>query len=164
MDAKRASQDDLRLKGIIKLSRRLTTLAGITAWDQTEKFRGGGSGGLPVKQTAKRLSAWKVLNILGATSTNLSATGGYSIFNLSVRASDFFSDFFPAAIALHRGQGCSPSKVCETASVSDCWLTKLAASIVVHATVCSAAQCAPVVNTSVSTTRHFPKRASTATN
>lgn len=90
----------------------------------------------------------------------MSATGGNSIFIVGETVSDFFSDFLPVAMALHSGQGCSPSKVWETASDTDC-VRRLFASIVVHATVWSAAQCMPVVNTSAATTRYFLLRANT---
>lgn len=88
------------------------------------------------------------------------AAGGYSSFCTCVKKTDFRSDFFPAAMALHNGQGCSPSKVFETASVTD-WLQRLFASIVVQAMVCSVAQCKPVAKTSARTTRNFPQRANT---
>lgn len=78
-------------------------------------------------------------NSFGEIKIIFSATGGNSNFNFSTVASDLFSDFFPAVMALHNGHGCSPSKVFETASEKDS-LPKLAASIVVHARVCSAAQ------------------------
>ena len=139
------------------------TRAGKTVFDQTKKLRGGGTGGLAKEELAKKVCGGNNLNNAGGKSKTAAATGGNSSFITGATASDFFSVFFPAAMALQSGHGCSPSKVLETAVVRVS-LRKLLASIVVHATVCSAAQCAPVVNTSVSTTRHFPKRASTATN
>jgi len=95
--------------------------------------------------------------------TVLSATGGNSIFNTGETASDFFSAFLAAAMALHRQHGCWPSKVLPTASENESQ-RKLFASIVVHATVCSAAQCRPVARTRAVTTRNFPQRADTVTN
>jgi serine protease inhibitor len=63
-------------------------------------------------------------------------------------------------MALQSGQGCLPSKVRDTA-----WLTepqlKFSASIVVQATDCSKAQCAPVVATSVTIIAILAKRANT---
>lgn len=91
---------------------------------------------------------------------NFSGAGGYSIFKAGATASVFCWDFLAAAMARQIGQGCSPSKVCETASETVC-VQRLPASIVVHATVCSAAQCRPVVKTSATTTRNFPQRANT---
>ena len=51
---------------------------------------------------------------------NLSATGGNSILWLEETASDFFSDFLAAAMALHMQQGCLPSKVSDIASDTEC--------------------------------------------
>jgi len=116
---------------------------------------------LELPKSAKASNGGKIKIGFGAIRTNPSAAGGNSIFKTGAMASDFFSDLFPTAIALHSRQGCLPSKVWDTASVSDCWLARLDASIVVHATVCSAAQCHPVESTSARTTRHFPKRATT---
>ncbi len=93
-------------------------------------------------------------------SPRLSLTGGNSIFNVGVVAADLCADFFPAARALHNGHGCSPSNASLTASATEL-VVRLAASIVVHATVCSAAQCAPVVKTRARTTRNFPLRVNT---
>jgi len=89
-----------------------------------------------------------------------SAAGGNSIFNTDETASDFFCDFLAAAMALHRQQGCLPSNVLLTASDNES-LHRLRASIVVQATVCKAAQCAPVENTSAKTTNNLPQRAIT---
>src|ERR1700690_1811598 len=66
-------------------------------------------------------------------------------------------------MALHRQQGCRPSKVQATASMTEC-VRRLSASIVVHATVCSAAQCAPVDTTSATITQPLPNRANTTAN
>ena len=101
--------------------------------NQAKKFRGGGSGGLEKNDSAEKFSAATRLKITGANNWKFRAIGGYSSLVLPKVKSDFFSDFFPAAIALHNGQGCSPSKVWETAVENDSQL-KLAASIVVHAT------------------------------
>lgn len=90
-----------------------------------------------------------------------SATGGNSIFNTGETASDFFWAFLAAAMALHSGQGCSPSNVLATAWETDS-VQRLPASIVDHATVCSTAQCAPVARTSVITTNNLPPRTNTS--
>ena len=67
-------------------------------------------------------------------------------------------------MALHKQHGCRPSNVCFTASAREC-VRKLSASIVVHATDCSAAHGAPVIATSSSTiTPHFPSRTNTREN
>ena len=129
--------------------------------NQTKNPRGGGSGGLGKKFLAKKWDCGCNANCAGGNKIIFPATGGNSSFKFVATAADFFSEFFAAAMALHNGQRCRPSNVSDTASVSDCWLERLAASIVVHATVCSAAQCAPVVTTSAATTKNFPKRAST---
>ena len=126
-----------------------------------QAIRGGGNGGLEEMESAEKNSSATNSKSVGARTTKDSATSGNSSFNFSVSASDFCSDCFPALMALHNGQGCSPSNVCETASVRDCWLERLAASIVLHATVCSAAQCRPVARTSARTTRNFPQRTNT---
>lgn len=98
----------------------------------------------------------------GAVKAKLCASGGNSNFSFAVLALDFFSDFCPAAIARQSGQRCFPSKVWETASVTDSpW--RLPASIAVQATVCSAAQCRPVERTRARITKIFPNRASTET-
>jgi len=71
-----------------------------------------------------------------------------------------FSDFFPAAMALHRQQGCLPSNVLTTASRNEQdW--RLSASMVVQATVCSNVQCAPSVASSATTTSVLPSRTNT---
>ena len=127
-----------------------------------KKLRGGGTGGFWKVESAENSVGEKTRKYFGGTRANFSAPGGNSIFNAATTASDFFSDFLAAAMALHNGQGCSPSNVFETASETDS-VQRLSASIVVHATVCSAAQCAPVVRTSAATTRNFPQRASTTT-
>ena len=57
------------------------------------------------------------------------------------------SDFLPAAMALQRQQGWLPSKVRASAWQTEPCL-KLSASMAVQATVCSNAQCAPIVTTS----------------
>ena len=63
-------------------------------------------------------------------------------------------------MALHNGQGWLQSNVLETA-LEKFSVVRFAASIVVQATVCSAAQCRPVVKTSANTIRNFPLRAIT---
>ena len=141
---------------------RLTTLAGKSAKDQTKESRGGGTGGWEKDESAENFTSSKVKNGFGAKRVNLSAPGGNSIFNVGETDSDCFSDFLPVAVALHSGQGCSPSKVWETASDTDC-VRRLFASIVVQAMVCSAAQCSPVVRTRTMTTRNFFRRATTGT-
>src|SRR5208283_2737773 len=109
--------------------------------------RGGGGGGFGKEESAENSASENAETGLGEISVNFSATGGNSIFKVAETASDFVSAFLAAAMALHSGQGCWPSKVSETASVTDC-VQRFFASIVVHATVCSAAQCAPVARTS----------------
>ena len=101
-------------------------------------------------------------NCDGATRAGFSFARGNSNFCSCGVESFFFSDFLPAAMALQSGQGCWPSKVRDTA-----WLTepqlKFSASIVVQATDCSKAQCAPVVATSVAIITILAKRANTVT-
>ena len=63
-------------------------------------------------------------------------------------------------MALQIGQGYWPSNVRATDSESEC-VRRLSASIVVHATVCSSAQCAPSVATSEMTTKILPSRTNT---
>ena len=130
--------------------------------NQTVAARGGGTGGLLAMRFAEQSAAEQAERGWGANSLNGSVTGGNSIFNVVATAADFFSEFFAAAMARHNGHRCRPSKVCATASVTE-WDRRLPASMVVHATVCSAAQCAPVVRTSASTTAIFPTRANTGT-
>jgi hypothetical protein len=128
--------------------------------NQTKKRRGGGSGGGEENKSAKKLCCGSSSNCAGGNKFIFPATGGYSIFKDGATASDFFSAFLAAAMALHMQHGCSPSKVSETDLEKDS-LVRLAASIVVHATVCSAAQCAPVVRTSTVTIKTFRQRANT---
>ena len=109
---------------------------------------------------AERSASEKAESGLGEIKMNLSATGGNSIFKLEETASDFFSDFLAAAMALHMQQGCLPSKVSDIASDTEC-VRRFEASMVAHATVCSAVQCSPVVKTSANTTSIFPQRTST---
>ncbi len=118
--------------------------------NQAGKFRGGGSGGLEKTNSAGKFSVATRLKLTGANSRKFRAIGGYSSLVLFRLRSDFFSDFFPAAIVLHKQQGCCPSKVLEIA-VEKFSQLKLAASIVVHATDCSNAQCRPNERTSTST-------------
>jgi hypothetical protein len=127
---------------------------------QTEKFRGGGTGGLENNEATGDSVSLKTEMVFGEIKVKPSATGRNSIFKVVVRASDFFSDFLAAAMALHKGQRCFPSKVSETASETDC-VRKFVASIVAQATVCRAVQCNPVVKTSKTTTKIFPQRADT---
>ena len=94
---------------------------------------------------------------------NFAATGGNSFFTVDETDSDFFSDFFAAAMARQSGQRCFPSKVSDTASEMECD-GRLLASIVVPAMVCSSAQCAPSVVTSAKTRQIFPMRTNTPIN
>ncbi len=136
------------------------TLARKTVRGQTKQTRGGGSGGFWKIESAESSASEKARTGSGETRTNFSGAGGNSIFKAAETASDFLSDFLAAAMALQSGQRCLPSKVAETASETDC-VRRLFASIVVHATVCSAAQCTPVIRTSATTTNNFPQRANT---
>ncbi len=90
----------------------------------------------------------------------LSAVGGNSIFSVREVNSFFCCDFRLAAMALHKGQRCWPSNVWETAWEKDS-LPRLAASIVVHATVCNAAQCRPVERTKAAITKILAGRKNT---
>ena len=130
--------------------------------NQTAAARGGGTGGLSEMRSAAQSAAEKAERGWGANSLNGSATVGNSIFKTGETAADFCSEFLAVAMARHNGHRCRPSKVCATASVTE-WDRRLPASIVVHAMVCSAAQCAPVVRTSANTTTVLPIRANTGT-
>ena len=88
------------------------------------------------------------------------STGGNSIFRQTEIASDFFWDFWAAAMALQRQQGCLPSKVLHTAWAKQS-PRRFFANMAVQATLCNAAQCRPVVRTTTATTRTFPKRTNT---
>jgi len=127
-------------------------------WNYASQMRGGGTGGFGKDAAAERSASEKAESGLGEIKMNLSATGGNSILRLEETASDFFSDFLAAAMALHMQQGCRPSKVSDIASDMEC-VRRFEASMVAHATVCSAVQCSPVVKTSAKTMRHFPPRA-----
>jgi len=83
--------------------------------------------------------------------------GGNSNFCVCKVNSFFLSDFLPVAMALQIGQGYLPSNVRVTDSAKEC-VRKLSASIVVHATVCSSAQCKPSVAASAMTTEILPIR------
>jgi hypothetical protein len=64
-------------------------------------------------------------------------------------------------MALQRGQGCLPSKVCVTAWARES-RHKLSASMEVHATDWKKAQCNPMEQASASTTINLANRGSTA--
>jgi len=128
--------------------------------NQTQKLRGGGTGGSQDRESAKAFFSGSRANRPGGNSVVWPATGGNSLFNADATASDFFCSCLAAAMALHRQHGCAPSKVLLTACDKDS-LQRLLASIVVHATVCRAAQCRPVVNTRAATTANFPQRTNT---
>ena len=126
------------------------------------QLRGGGVGGWSASDSVKLFASGKSLNCDGATKTKLAGDGGNSSsFNCSVN-SFFFSDFLPAAMALHKQQGCWPSNVHVTASATE-WLRRLSASIAAQATVCKVAQCTPVVATSATITHHLANCANTGT-
>lgn len=79
--------------------------------NQAKKQRGGGSGGLRKIDSAEDFLTAIRLNRAGGNNQEFRADAKYSNLALLRSASDFFSDFFPAAIALHMQQGCLPSKV-----------------------------------------------------
>jgi len=73
------------------------------------------------------------------------------------RAWDFFSAFFPSAIALQRAQGCFPSKVrCSATGKDD--LQRLPTSIVVQAIGCRKPQCRPIEQASAAAINTLGKR------
>jgi hypothetical protein len=131
--------------------------------NQTGKLRGGGTGGFKERESARAFCSGNISNRVGETKIIFPATGGNSIFNTGETASFFFWDFLAAAMALHRQHGCFPSKVLSTAWENESQ-RRLVASMVVHATVCSAAQCSPVASTRAVTTRNLPMRANTRIN
>lgn len=63
----------------------------------------------------------------------------------------FLSACLPEEIALHRPQGCQPSNVLVTATLNKL-ARRFVASMLVHGTVCSTAQCPPGAATSAMTT------------
>jgi len=151
--------------GILKLKGKQTVRTtrcrhGKPQLNQAKSLRGGCSSGGEMKESAKWSCSGKTSNDAGEIKTIRPVAGGNSIFKIGATAADFCSDCLPTLMALQRQQGCSPSNVSETAWVKDCE-RRLFASIVVQATVCSAAQCAPVVDTSAVTTRNFARRANT---
>lgn len=147
------------LKGTI-LGLHLLTQTKTTEWNQARSNRGGGSGGLRESDRGKKSICGSQANSVGGNKLIFDASSGNSSFSTGATASESFWAFLAAAIALHMQQGCSPSNVSETASVSEC-VRRLLASIVAQATVCNAAQCRPVVWTSRTTTINLPGRANT---
>jgi hypothetical protein len=103
-----------------------------TALDYAAERRGGGTGGLLGNKDAKIWTAGNTLMVLGEMRTNFSPVGGNSNLKLGEYDSDFFSDFFPAAMALQRGQGCLPSKVLHKAAETES-VCRFSAIIAVHA-------------------------------
>ena len=134
-----------------------------SATSQAREFLGGGVGGRRGSTFANMSARGNILNEDGATRTGVSGNGGNSKLDTGGANSDLRSEFLPAAMALHKQQGCRPSNVRLTASATEC-VRKLSASMAVHATVCSAAQCAPVEITSATITHPLPKRANTTAN
>lgn len=128
--------------------------------DQTKNGRGGCSNGFWEIWFAKQSLVGKSSNFDGTIKTTFFAAGGNSSFSVSEANSFFCCVFLVAAMALHKGQRCWPSNVSETAWEKDS-LPRLAASIVVQATVCSAAQCSPVERTKAAMTIILPGRENT---
>lgn len=128
-----------------------------TARCQTGRTRGGGVGGGRAGDSAKVSWVFCIAKAVGANKTSLGASGGNSIFFRETGNSDFFSAFLAAQIAQHSLQGCCPSNVCFTAveKFSD---RMFSASIVVHATDCSNAQCPPVLTSSTTIRSRLPIR------
>ena len=95
--------------------------------------RGGGVGGVVEKDLAANGTGAGSSKRAGHVNAKVSEVSGNSrVLSWGVD-SLFFSDFFPAAMALQREQGCWPSKVRVTAWEMESW-RKLSASMEVQAT------------------------------
>jgi len=113
--------------------------------------RGGGVGGWKFRGSANAPATARRKKRTGKTITKTATSGGYSNFCFCSGISDFFSVFFPAAIALHKQQGCLPSKVLPTAAATES-VVRLPTSMPVHATVCNMTK-GPAVATNIATIR-----------
>src|SRR5258706_16388697 len=100
--------------------------------DQTKNPRGGGVGGFWARDSAEEFTCGTSSNCGGGIKGKFTLTGGNSSFCICTVDSFFCSDFFPAAIALQRRQGCFPSKVFIRASCREGEL-RVFGRIVVHA-------------------------------
>lgn len=69
------------------------------------RARGGGVGGGAARDSARRSPGGSSTKLAGPISTGFGDAGGNSSVLSHGADSFFFSDFFPAAMALQRGQG-----------------------------------------------------------
>jgi hypothetical protein len=138
----------------------ISTLPNNTRKRKIQTARGGGTGGSQERNGAEVSTSLTTSERPNASLGTRRGDRRKSILRFTDATADFFSDFLAAAMALHRQQGCLPSNVLETAWEKDPH-RRLLASIVVHATVCSAAHCSPVTSTRAMTTVIFPQRRST---
>ena len=127
---------------------------------QAKARRGGGVGGFLKKVWAKKSAAVGSAKCAGLVNAKSSVAGGNSSVLKEGVNSLFFSDFFPAAMALHRQQGCWPSKVCVTACASESW-RKFSASMEVQASDCIIPQCSPMEQASTKTRINLANRTGT---
>ena len=124
---------------------------------QTKKQRGGGVGGSWKRDFAEDSACGRSSKCDGAIRTIFSLVGGNSSFRSCSVNSLFCCDFLAATMALQMGQGYLPSKVRVTDSDKEC-VRRLSASMVVHATVWSSAQCSPSMVASAATRSNLPVR------
>ena len=87
--------------------------------NQAKLLRGGGTEGRGRKDAAEIFAGEKKRTGAGEIKIKLLASGGNSSFNVAAVNAVFCSAFFPVEIAWHNAQGCSPSKVWQTAAVKD---------------------------------------------
>jgi hypothetical protein len=117
-------------------------------------------GGISEKVRAEMSAAVGNGKCAGHIKAKSSVAGGNSSVLKEGVTSLFFSDFFPAAMALHRQQGCWPSKVRVTASASESW-RKFRASMEVQASDCNIPQCSPMEQASTRTRINLDNRTGT---
>ncbi len=115
--------------------------------------RGGRSKGEIWRDSANSSAGWvKDRTCSGAIKSQTRSSGGNSTRVILISTSDFFSEFFPRSIALHKGHGCWPSKVLVRAVGNDS-ARRCATSIPAHAADCSTNHCPPVNASSMASTR-----------
>ena len=140
--------------------RRRLNSAGFEPGRRSQTDLGGGVGGLCASSRIVEVSVGRSVKCVGALNTKAASLPINSNFFSDVEKSDFFSDFFAAAICLQIGQGCWPSKVFDKASPIES-VRRFSAIIVVQARPCSAAQCPPITQINAKVVKTLPSRLST---
>ena len=115
----------------------------------------GGAGGWLDKLSSEKARSGSRKKSCGGLKTKTGCSETNSIFCNGIGNSDFCSDFLPSLMALQRRQGCWPSKVFSKDSVTEA-ARRFPASMFVHATVCSTAQCPPTAATSATISSTWP--------